>query len=94
MANEDYTQSPAEKALMAIIAERRFQDDKYGTVDKVGHSIGEWILLIEDELAEAKRALIKGGTGRDSVLMEIVQIAALGMACIEQHGTKERGRSV
>jgi hypothetical protein len=52
-------------------------------------------LLIEAELVEAKQALIKGGKGRDSVMSEIVQIGALALAAIEEHGIQEReGRSV
>lgn len=83
------------KAMAALLNERDFQDRKWGELDNGGgHSIGEWVLLIEAELEEAKRALIKGGTGRDSVLMEIVQVGALALACIEQHGLVERGRSV
>lgn len=82
-------------AFAAIDRERCFQDHKWGPITEKPHTIGEWILLIEDELSEAKRALIKGGTGRDSVLQEIVQVAALATACLEQHGTHEiNGRSV
>jgi hypothetical protein len=82
-------------AIEAFVDERQFQDKKWGPLSDGGsHTIGEWILLMEDELAEAKRALIKGGTGRDSVLMEIVQVGALALACIEQHGLIEKGRSV
>ena len=72
---------------MAIDAERRFQDQKWGTVAEHGHTLGGWILLIESELAEAKYALIKGGEGRDSVRAELVQVAALCVAALEEHGT-------
>ena len=79
-----------ETALRAVIDERRFQDEKWGPLFNGGsHTIGEWLLLIEDELIEAKRSLIKGGTGRDSVRSEIVQIAALAVSCLEQHGTAD-----
>lgn len=49
--------------------------------------MGEWILLMESELAEAKHALIKGGRGRDTVRHEIIQVGALCVAALEQHGT-------
>jgi hypothetical protein len=79
----------------AIIIERKFQDQKHGTVDIAPHTVGAWILLIEDELREAKIAAIKGGTGRDNVIAEIVQVAALCVACLEQHGLEEvNGRAV
>jgi hypothetical protein len=67
----------------AINAERAYQDIKYGSEP---HTIGGWLLLIEDELKEAKHALIKGGVGRDSVRQEIIQVAALCLAALEQHG--------
>lgn len=73
----------------AILEERDFQDGKWGPVSVAGHTIGEWILIMESELNEAKLAVIKGGTGRDSVLSEITQVAAVALACLEQHGTGE-----
>lgn len=82
--------TPEFKAIEAIGVERDFQDKKFGPNSQ--HTIGEWILIMEAELDEAKRALIKGGTGRDSVLMEIVQVCAVGLACLEQHGVTEVGR--
>ena len=82
--------------VTAVVEERRYQDGKFGNIQKTPHTIGEWILLIEAELAEAKEALIKGGAGRDSVRSEIVQVAALAVACLEQHGTNDthEGRQV
>jgi len=82
-------------AFCAVVDERNHQDAKHGSIEASGHTIGEWILILEAELAEAKVALIKGGHGRDSVLSEIVQITAVGMACLEQHGIREiTGRTV
>ena len=83
------------QAVNELVKERVFQDTKHGTLREHGHTIGEWILILEAELNEAKEALIKGGTGRDSVLQEIVQVGAVALACIEQHGVEEiTGRSV
>ena len=81
--------------LGAVLSERQFQDEKYGPVrdpitqiDGSGsHSIGEWILLLEAELNEVKLALIKGGSGRNSLRSELIQVIALGFAALEQHGT-------
>lgn len=73
----------------AIDVERRYQDEKWGPVDTNGHTIGEWILIAEAELAEAKQALIKGGSGRNSVRSEIIQTAAVLIACLEQHGVED-----
>ena len=74
-------------AITAICVERFFQDQKYGKIDAGGgHTLGEWLLVLERELAEAKEALIKGGTGRDEIMSEIIQIAAVALAAIEQYG--------
>lgn len=75
-----------------VVAERSFQDWKHGTIDDNPHQIGGWLLLLEAELNEAKKAAIKGGTGRDSVMAEIIQIAALAMAAVEQYGVHEQRR--
>ncbi len=69
-----------------ILRERKFQDRKHGHPDENPHSIGAWLLTIEAELLEAKTACIKGGKGRDNVINEIKQVAALCVACLEQHG--------
>lgn len=89
-------QSPEQgNALLAVLGERTYQNIKHGPVDTHGHTIGGWIFVMEAELAEAKLAAIKGGKGRDSVLMEIVQVVATGLACLEQHGIKEiDGRAI
>lgn len=72
--------------LSAIEKELRFQDDKY---PDSSHTLGEWVLLIEAELEEAKVALIKGGTGRNSLRSEIIQVAALCVACLNEHGVND-----
>lgn len=74
------------KVLAAIITERKFQDEKHGHPVDNPHSIGAWLLIAEAELAEAKEAAIKGGTGRNNVISEIIQLAATCAACLEQHG--------
>lgn len=76
------------EAVAALMGEREYQDIKHGPLDGRGsHTLGEWLLLIESELAEAKQALIKGGRGRDTVRHEIIQVGALCVAALEQHGT-------
>lgn len=74
----------------AITNERDFQDRKHGPLSGAGaHTLGEWLLLIEAELHEAKVALIKGGEGRNSLRSELVQVAALVFAALEQHGLND-----
>lgn len=73
----------------AISGERTFQDSKWGPISVAGHSIAEWVLIAEAELAEAKQAVIKGGSGRNSVRSEIIQTLAVLHACLEQHGVED-----
>lgn len=87
------------KALVidAILAERDFQDEKHGPLSGAGgHTLGEWIIIAEAELAEARNSLIKGGMGRDSLRSELVQVAAVLLACLEQHGVDDphNGRQI
>lgn len=73
--------------LSEVIAEREFQDLKHGTITaEGGHTLGEWLLIAESELNEAKTALIKGGTGRNSLRSEMIQVVATLFAALEQHG--------
>ena len=74
-----------------VAAERVFQDGKWGRIEDNPHELGVWILLIEAELAEAKEALIKGGEGRNGVRAELIQVAALCFAALEQHGIEPTG---
>lgn len=87
---DHYTDSELERmrnVFAAIKEERIYGDLKHGKIDGAGgHTIGEWLLLIESELAEAKLALVKGGRGRNAVRSEITQIAALCVEALEQHG--------
>lgn len=87
--------------MKAIGDERRHQDEKYGPVlsdspgfeytqGPGGHELGTWLIVIEKELNEAKDAATGAGrrekTGRNSVRAEILQIAAVCCAALEQHG--------
>lgn len=71
---------------LAMVDERKFQDQKHGTIEEKPHSLGEWIIIMEFELAEAKLALVKGGKGRDNVIHEIIQLGACAMGALEEHG--------
>ena len=73
----------------AVSNERAYQDDKWGSIDEHGHSLAEWVLIAEAELAEAKQAVIKGGAGRNSLHSEIIQTMAVLRAALEQHGVHD-----
>lgn len=82
--------------INVVLEERDFQDEKWGPIDENPHDLGTWLLLIESELDEAKLAAVKGGKGRNAVRHELVQVAALCMAALENHGldSNNEGREV
>jgi hypothetical protein len=69
----------------AIDSERKYQDAKY---PGHSHTTGEWLLIMEKCLADAKTAWNCGhGSG---VLDEIRQVTAVGVAAMDQHGAPLR----
>ena len=58
-----------------------------------GHELGTWLIILEKELEEAKKAAVHGGSkemsGRNSIRSELVQCAAVCVAALEQHGLEE-----
>ena len=77
------------RVFMAISRERAYQAKKWGTT---GHTVGEWLLILESELAEAKQGWVKKN-GDGEALAEILQVAAVAVACLEAHGVVERQES-
>lgn len=76
-------------ALLAIIQEREYQDEKYRHPEQNPHSMGAWALVLRKELEEFETAIVKGGTGRDNAINELIQIAASAVAALEQWGVDE-----
>jgi len=73
--------------LSAVRTERQYQNDKYGAIEERPHSVGEWLLIMEAELDEAKFEWCKGdGIKEEDALREVLQVIAVGFACLEQHG--------
>jgi len=72
----------------AIETERAYQDKKYGDQHDRQLSLGDFILIIEEELSEAKQEFVRNG--RIFSLREILQVAAVCVACMEVHGVVER----
>ena len=73
----------------AVDRERKYQDEKHGHLGVHGHSVAEWLLIAEHELGEAKAAWVCHGGDREA-LRELLQVVAVGVACLEQHGVIER----
>ena len=70
----------------AISRERSYQDAKWGYNP---HTVGEWLLIMQAELDEAKQAWIKN-PGDGPALTEILQVISVGVACLENNPIHER----
>lgn len=77
--------------LKAIYDELQHQQDKWGA-DKQ-QSVPGYLLIMRTELTEAENGWMKSIEGRDSVLAEIVQIVATGIACLNAYGVSGCPRS-
>lgn len=68
--------------------ERQHQDKKWGSVTDHPHDVGGWLTLIRVYLtrAEAAWATSRGDAG---ALAEVRKLAALAVACLEQHSDAE-----
>jgi len=85
--------NPAERAAIfaAIDRERAYQDAKWGTIQQNPHTIGDWIFIAYKELCEADTAAASLLQSRQKeALAELLQAAAVIVACLEQHGIVER----
>jgi hypothetical protein len=82
---------PRTDVINAIIAERTYQDLKWGTIEQKIHTIPNWLLIMKKELIEAEDAWMKNGDS--DALLEILQVVATGFACLEQHGVVNRRHS-
>lgn len=74
----------------AILRERNYQNEKWGHPDHNPHTIFEWIGIMEKEIQEAKAAYFQRPADGIQMLQEILQVVAVGVACMEQHGIRER----
>jgi hypothetical protein len=79
----------------AIDGERAYQDARWTpeTTSSGGqHSLEEWIVYMEDYLAEAKHFLSRESwnTGYPKALNTMRKVTAMGVAAMEQHGAPQR----
>lgn len=66
--------------LRDIVAERRRQDEKWGPQD---HDPHYWLAILAEELGEAAKATIADTVNREQYRKELVQVAAVAVAAIE-----------
>jgi hypothetical protein len=74
-----------EEVFQAVHVERDWQDAKWGTIQQHPHTVGEWLLILESEAAEAREGWVQNG-GDAVARLELLQVLAVGVACLEQHG--------
>jgi hypothetical protein len=70
----------------AIDKEREHQIQKYGK-DKQ-QSLPGFLVILKRELDEAMLGWTDNETGRDAPLAEVVQVAAVAVACLEKYGVE------
>lgn len=80
-----------EHVFGAIARERAYQDEKRGTATQRSLSIAEYLLIADAELSEAKAAMHR--ERHRQALEELLQVIAVGVACLETHGVVERPMS-
>lgn len=73
----------------AIDTEREYQNEKWGDVGKHPHEVGGWLTIIRSLLFSAERAWASAASD-DEALNELRQLAAVAVACGEQHGMPSR----
>lgn len=77
-----------EEVIKYIFLERLRQDEKWGKLEVKNQSLAGMLLVLEAELQEAKDGWMKNVQGKHSALSEVVQIAAVCVAILEQYGTE------
>jgi NTP pyrophosphatase (non-canonical NTP hydrolase) len=74
-----------QNVIDAITAERQYQRNKWG-VNKY-QSLEGYLLILQREIGEAIEGWNKNVTfNRSTALEEVVQVAAVAVACLEAHG--------
>lgn len=73
--------------IEAVLRERAYQDTLYPPELR---SVGSHVLVMEQELLEARIEAVRGAKNRADALREILQVVACGVACLMQNGVCER----
>lgn len=80
---------PANIVHEAVDTERAYQDWQWGSPEVHPHEVGAWILLLDVRINKARDSWA-GQRGDDQALLEILKVAALATACLQQHGVVKR----
>lgn len=86
----DYASLIPEGVLCAVVAEMAYQSRKWGAEHIRQQSVEGHLLVLEEELLEARKGWAKNLAGRNSVQSEITQVVATGIqALINLHNRAE-----
>ncbi|MFA5071112.1 MAG: hypothetical protein WC511_01940 [Candidatus Pacearchaeota archaeon] len=77
-----------QQVIELIQQEREYQTKKYGTLEDKDQPFEGFLLVLEEEIKEAKLGWLKNKIGRDSGIHEVLQVAAVAFACLQQHAEK------
>lgn len=85
----DMTTLTRNDVFSAVDEERKFQDQKWGTLTESPHEVGSWLIIMRQLLNDAEQAY---SSQREDIhaLDEIRKVVAVGVACMEQHGVPPR----
>lgn len=86
---------PTTEVFKAIESERDYQESRWNpntTTSSGVHSIEEYIMYMEDYLAEAKHLLSRNARqDSDGPCLDIMRkVTAMGVVCMEQNGAPQR----
>lgn len=80
-----------DEVINAIKDERDYQDLKWGSIEEKAQSLAGHLLTIQAELDEAKAGWQKNVPGKHAALRELIQVAAVCIAALEQYGLDGNG---
>jgi NTP pyrophosphatase (non-canonical NTP hydrolase) len=63
--------------IKEIVAERKFQDEKWG---EQNHPMGKWLLILMEEVGETTRSVLDEDI---HFRHEMIQVAAVALAAVE-----------
>jgi hypothetical protein len=84
-----------EEIFRAIEHERTYQDRKWGPLEKQNNrDVERWLSAVREELAEAEEAYDISDDPARAFALEMVQVAAVAIAALEQLSPDEMDESV
>lgn len=79
-----------EEIYKVIDSEREYQESKWTNASHKTHEIEAWIIYMEYYLNRAKEEITLFTIDEGKSLDQLRKVVALGVACFEIHGIKER----